>query len=155
MKKGFYGIDYKSEIKKYKKLCRSRNSECRNYLEWRDGILSLIDNFDVKTLENFRRFCLYQEEIEKHGKDVFLALEIAFITLYFSVNVDNITFGIVAAVVYFIISYFYLDDNCSADFYRDVAEIADEKIKLLPEKEQLLIKITGDNSKKQLSSNSK
>lgn len=154
-----YGIDFKSEIKKYKLLCRGKNTQCKNYLEWRTYILSLIDSFDVKALENFRHFCLYQEELEKHGKDMFFALAIAFITLYFSlidnIKIDGITLGIVAAVISFIISYLYLDNNCSMDFYRDVAEIVKEKIESLPEEERLLIKINGDNSQKLLSSNIK
>lgn len=154
-----YGINFKSEIKKYKKLCRSKNPQCKNYLDWRDGLLHLIDSFDVRTLENFRHFCLYQEELEKRGKDIFLALAIAFITLYFplvdNANINGITLGIVAAFISFIISYFYLDSNCSMDFYRDVAEIVKEKIESLPEEERLLIKINSDNSQKLLSSNVK
>jgi len=34
-----YGIDFKSEIKKYKMLCRGKNTQCKNYLEWRTYIL--------------------------------------------------------------------------------------------------------------------
>lgn len=154
-----YGINFKSEIKKYKKLCKGKNPQCKNYLEWRTYILSLIDSFDVKALENFRHFCLYQEELEKHGRDMFLAIAIAFITLYLplidTVNMDGITLGIIAAVISFIISYLYLDNNCSMDFYRDVSEIVKEKIESLPEEERLSIKINSNNSQKLLSSNSK
>ncbi|MCX4374898.1 MAG: hypothetical protein OSJ61_01875 [Lachnospiraceae bacterium] len=154
-----YGIDFKSEIKKYKMLCRGKNTQCKNYLEWRTYILSLIDSFDVKALENFRHFCLYQEELEKHGKDMFLALAVAFITLYFpltdNTNTNGITLGIVAAIISFIIAYSYFDYNCSMGFYHDVAEIVKEKIESLPEEERLLIKINGDNSQKLLPSNSK
>ncbi len=159
MKNNPYAMDFKSEIKKYKMLCRNKNLQCRNYLEWKDHILSHIENFDVKALENFRHFCLYQEELEKHGKDIFLALAIAFITLYFSLidsaNIDGITLGIAAAVISFIIAYSYFDYNCSMGFYRDVAEIVKEKIESLPEEERLLIKINSDNSQKLLSSDSK
>lgn len=158
MRSNPYGIDFKSEIKKYKKLCRGKNPQCKNYLEWRDNILSLIDSFDVKALENFRHFCLYQEELEKHGRDTFFALAIAFITLYVPLIddvKDGITLGIIAAVISFIIAYFYLDNNCSMDFYRDVAEIVKEKIESLPEEERSLIKINSNKSQKLLSSNSK
>ena len=159
MRSNTYGIDFKSEIKKYKMLCRGKNPQCKNYLEWRTYILSLIDSFDVKALENFRHFCLYQEEIEKHSRDMFFALAIAFITLYFpligNVNIDGIKLGIIAAVISFIISYLYLDNNCSMDFYRDVAEIVKEKIESLPEEERLLIKINSNKSQNLLSSNSK
>lgn len=159
MKNNLYGIDFKSEKNEYKKLCKGKSKKYKNYLEWRDNILELIYSFDVKALENFRHLCLYQEEIEKHGKDIFPALVIAFVSLYFSfidnVNINGITFGILAAVVSFIITYFYLDDNCSMNFYHDVSEIVKEKIESLPEEERLLIKINSDNSKNLLSSNSK
>lgn len=154
-----YGIDFKSEKKEYKMLCRGKSKKYKNYLEWRDYILDIIDNFGVKALENLRHLCLYQEEIEKHGKEIFPSLVMALIPLYFSlfdnVKMDGITFGIICAVVAFSITYFYLNDTCSMGFYHDVAEIVKEKIESLPEKERLLIKIDGDNSQKLLSSNSK
>ena len=94
-----------------------------------------------------------------HGKDIFLALAIAFITLYFplidSEKIDGITLGIAAAFISFIISYLYFDNNFSRIFYRDVAEIVKEKIESLPEEERLLIKINSDNSQKLLSSDIK
>lgn len=154
-----YGIDFQSEKKEYKMLCRGKSKKYKNYLDWRDYILSIIDNFGIKALENLRHLCLYQEKIEKHGKEIFPSLAIAFITLYFplvdNTNIDGITLGIVAAFVSFIISYFYLDDTCSMGFYHDVAEIVKKKIESLPEEERLLIKINSDNSQKLLSSNSK
>lgn len=154
-----YGIDFKSERKEYKKLCRGKSKKYKNYLEWRDYILGIIDNFGIKALENLRHLCLYQEEIEKHGKEIFPSLAIAFITLYFSlfdnVKMDGITLGIMGAVAAFSITYFYLDDTCSMGFYRDVAEIVKEKIEALPEEERSLIKINSDNSQKLLSSNIK
>lgn len=159
MNKYIYGINFTSEIKEYKKLCRGKSKKYKNYLQWRDSILKAIDSLNIETLENFRHFCLYQEELEMHGKDIFLALAIAFITLYFplidSEKIDGITLGIAAAFISFIISYLYFDNNFSRIFYRDVAEIVKEKIESLPEEERLLIKINSDNSQKLLSSDIK
>ena len=163
MKKYSYGINYRYEIKEYKKLCKGKSKKYKNYLEWRDYILELIDGFDAKTLENFRHLCLYNEDIDTDGKDVFLPLAIGLTTLFISLDMganknmpmDGGIFAIAAAFISFIITYFYLDYNFSKNFYRDVAEIVKEKIESLSEEERLLITINSNKSQKLLSSNSK
>lgn len=158
MENNLYGINFQYEKKEYKKLCRGKSKKYKNYLEWRDYILGIIDNLGIKALENLRHLCLYQEEIEKHGKEIFPSLAIAFISLYFPLidNVNNaMTLGGIFAIATFSITYSYLDDTCSMGFYRDVAEIVKEKIESLPEEERLLIKINSDDSQKLLSSNNK
>lgn len=163
MRNNPYGIDFKSEKKDYKKLCKGKSKKYKNYLEWRKNILMLIDDFDTKTLENFKHFCLYNEEANLHEMNIFLPLVICFISLLISLDINtnmNLLNGVVSIVIASIISSAlvtgaYSSYIFSKNFYRDVAEIIKEKIESLPEEERSLIKINSDNSQKLLSSNIK
>lgn len=148
-----YGIDHISEIKKYKKVCKNKDRNCQGYLQWRDHILRLIETFDIEKLENYRRYCIFQEGIERHGMNVFLSIILSFVTVIISNNPNtergwflNWSIPVSSALVSTIfITVTYFDYNFSKSFYHDVAEIVKEKIESLPEKEQLKIKIHLEN----------
>lgn len=160
MKNYPYGIKYIAEIKEYKKLCRNKKGKYANYLKWKKHIIELIDSFDVITLENFRHYCLYNEEIDVHGMNIFLPIAISFTALCVPLNmksdnelISNLSILVVVAIVTsIIITWAYFDYIFSKNFYHDVALIVKEKIESLPKEEQLLIKIESDNKNNLLTS---
>ena len=156
-----YGINYRAEIKEYTKLCRNKNKDYPNYLKWKKYILELIGDFDVITLENFRHFCMYQEEIDIHGMNVFLPVAVSFITLCVSLNmksdnglINNLAiFAVSAIAASAIVTWAYFDYNFSKNFFHDVSLIVQEKIDSLPEEKRSLLKINTDDKKDLLTSN--
>lgn len=149
MENNTYGFNFKEEIKDYKDLCRNKkNCKYKTYLAWKRYIHNKIKEFDIETLENFRRFCLYREKTENRGKELFWSLSLTLISLYltqleipegyFLAAVIGYTLAAVIVTVVVILNYFsYVFPK---DFYHDIVEITQEYIKSLPDDEKMLLK---------------
>lgn len=147
-KNNSYGFNFNEEIKDYKALCKNKeNRKYRTYLDWKEHIINNLKSLDIKSLENFRHLCLYQEKTETRGKDVFLPLSIALFSLYltqfaipdqdFFAAVIGYTLAAIVVTVSVIFSYFSY--AFPKDFYHDVAEITQEYINAFPESEKRLL----------------
>ena len=147
-KSNSYGFNFNEEIKDYKALCKNEeNRKYRTYLDWKGHIINNLKSLDIKSLENFRHLCLYQEKIENRGKDVFLPLSIALCSLYltqFAIPDQNyfaevIGYTLAAIVVTVSVIFSYFSYAFPKDFYHDVAEITQEYINAFPESEKKLL----------------
>lgn len=147
-KNNLYGFDFKEEIKDYKALCKNKEKrKYKTYLDWKKHIIENLKNMNIQSLENFRHLCLYQEKTENRGKDIFLPLSIAWISLYFSqlINPDQnfwsavIGYSLTVLVVTVLVLLSYFSYAFPKDFYHDVAEITQEYINAFPESEKKLL----------------
>lgn len=147
-KNNLYGFNFKEELKDYRALCKNKKNRKYNaYLDWKNHIIENFKSFDIRTLENFRYLCLYKEKTETSGKDVFLPLTIALISLYltqFAIPEKNflaavIGYTLMAIVVSALVMFSYFSYVFPKDFYHDVAEIAQEYINSFPEGERMLL----------------
>ena len=105
-------------------------------------------------MENLKRFCLNNENAEKQGLTIFLAMIAIFLPIYVSDIFNQVGFqvvslcayGPIAVVVTFLVTLSYFSYTLSKDFYRDIAEIVQAKIDSMPEKHLLLIETKEENS---------
>ena len=147
-KNNSYGFNFNEEIKDYTALCKNKDKrKYSNYLDWKEHIINNLKSLDIKSLENFRHLCLYQEKKENRGKEVFLPLSIALISLYltqFAIRDQNffaavIGYTLAVIVVTVLVIFSYLSYAFPKDFYHDVAEITQEYINAFPEDEKNLL----------------
>lgn len=143
-----YGFNFNEEIKDYKDLCKNKEKrKYRTYLDWKKHIVENLEGMNIQSLENFRHLCLYQEKTENRGKEVFLPLSIALISLYLTqcaIPNENfiaavIGYSLAAMIISVSVIVSYFSYAFPKDFYHDVAEITQEYINAFPEDEKKLL----------------
>lgn len=143
--KEMYGIDFKEELKIYKRTCKGKG-KYGTYTKWKNHVLELISNMKPNELENLKHLCMFREKSEHHSLAIFMALVAITIPNYISdILKDNhfcaiIAYGLLAFLTTAIISYDYVKFIMSEEFYHDLSEIVQLKIDAVFEKQTLLIK---------------
>lgn len=122
-------IDFKSERKEYKRLCKSKSKQFAYYSDWEDHIKCLVSRIeDPKMIKNFKHYLINLEQISCVLPSVFLQIAIFAITVYISAEISNgesyiaILLSVVSACAIFV----YITLKHDNLFYKDIINIIEE-----------------------------
>ncbi|MBQ7981521.1 MAG: hypothetical protein IJ305_07935 [Oscillospiraceae bacterium] len=161
MKKLIYGIDFKAEIKEYKKLCSGKKTENNNYCKWERHIEALIterikkDNNYIENLINLKHLCILRSNSEKNGALTFIPMVTMFITLLLSkflfVEGENELISytkiiLMSVIVSALVAKGYNSYEYPKNFYHDLSIIVDKKITEAQNEEKEKIKLGINNN---------
>lgn len=129
-------INLKSEIKKYKKLCKGKSKKFFYYTDWEKYIFEKFSQLDsTEKINNFKHYLIREKRIDKNIKSYYVTLMVFFLTT--AINRLNVSFTIPIFIVFMFVIIFEItiqtdENDIEYCFYCDLLEI----LQKLEEKEE-------------------
>ncbi len=131
-------FDIDAELKYYKKVCKGKCKQYKDYVEWRSHIEHCVTNLNEKMeLPNFKHQCTIQKRRSQYLLDVsgnlFVALAICEMSIVLGnpIYAENSTMGTVlwitlsCEVIIFVMGFYY-KNSPSINFYTDILDIIED-----------------------------
>ena len=123
-------LDLQSELKEYKRLCKSKSKKFTYYSDWKSHIISLISKIDSpEKVNNFKHYLINYKRVNKSVTALYIPIIIFVMTVVFNQqefksNLVVITIWLLYVVIKTIkenVNY-----NKNLFFYKDIIDIIDE-----------------------------